>query len=494
MAESSYKLFSRRTLLILLIVCGVASSLFYFSWWLTDQRYMEPMTVMLFLISAFYVTAQVYCVWFIYLQARHPADTGKKTPAGLTVDVFIPTFNEPSHIIEKAIRAALRIRHPHETYVLDDGNDSRVRSIAQSVGARYLARTENVDYKAGNINFALERSTGEFIVVFDVDHVPEPDFIEKVLPYFSEPDIGVVQVALDHYNTNESFVARASTEMNDDFFAATMLGMDGCGAASVFGSNSVFRRDALRGMGGYKPGLAEDLNTSLHLHAAGWKSAYAPKLLAKGLVPSDLVAFAAQQYKWARGVFDVLFQVFPKLAGKLTWEQRICYLARMTYYLAGPMVALHLLFLLVLPLLRNGSYNLMDYLHHLTPFVAFFVLTHIVANDMYAIKPPPSPLKWKGILLALGSWPIYVAALVASLTRSSASYIPTPKTRTTRSQIRLIIPQVLFFILFVCSLLWAETQGQGWSPILYGLILVLLILVHLGVFCAVAQPKQVPRA
>jgi hypothetical protein len=90
------------------------------------------------------------------------------------------------------------------------------------------------------------------------------------------------------------------------------MGMHGCGAAPVWGSHTTFRRAALESIGGYKPGLAEDLHTSICLHAAGWRSVYVPTLHASGLVPSDLRAFTMQQRKWAHGVFGILLESFPR--------------------------------------------------------------------------------------------------------------------------------------------------------------------------------------
>lgn len=36
-----------------------------------------------------------------------------------TVDVLLPTFDEPGEVLEQTIRAARDIAYPHETYVLD---------------------------------------------------------------------------------------------------------------------------------------------------------------------------------------------------------------------------------------------------------------------------------------------------------------------------------------------------------------------------------------
>lgn len=81
--------------------------------------------------------------------------------------------------------------------------------------------------------------------------------------------------------------------------------------------------------------MAEDLITSIRIHAEGWKSIYNPVIISRGLVPEDFGSFCKQQLKWARGMFEVTFVEIPKLFRKLTKWQRISYITIGTYYLAG---------------------------------------------------------------------------------------------------------------------------------------------------------------
>ena len=168
------------------------------------------------------------------------------------------------------------------------------------------ARSGSRDLKAGNINAALPRTDGEVIAVFDVDHAPEPGFLERSLGHFADPRVGFVQVMLTFANEKKSWFARAASESCLDFFNPTSMGMDRLGSATLIGSNALIRRSALESIGGYRPGLAEDLATSIALHAEGWKSAYVAEPLAPGLAPPDVAAWFTQQLKWSRGVFEIL--------------------------------------------------------------------------------------------------------------------------------------------------------------------------------------------
>src|SRR5215210_8599968 len=129
-------------------------------------------------------------------------------------------------------------------------------------------------------------------------------------------------------NGSESFVARAATETGIEYYNPTSIGADALGGVALVGSNALIRRTALDSIAGYHPGLAEDLATSVALHAAGWQSAYVPEPLAPGLSPPDVPAWFAQQLKWARGVFELLLTVYPRAFSRLTWGQRLSYAVR----------------------------------------------------------------------------------------------------------------------------------------------------------------------
>ena len=92
-----------------------------------------------------------------------------------TVDIFIPTYNESLDVIKPTVYAALNLDWPADklrVYLLDDGSRDAFKAFANEVGAGYIKREEHNHAKAGNINHAMTVTDGEFIVIFDCDHVP----------------------------------------------------------------------------------------------------------------------------------------------------------------------------------------------------------------------------------------------------------------------------------------------------------------------------------
>jgi hypothetical protein len=232
------------------------------------------------------------------------------------------------------------------------------------------------------------------------------------------------------------------------------MGMHGCDAAPVWGSHTTFRRTALESIKGYQPGLAEDLHTSIRLHAAGWRSIYLPSVHASGLVPSDLRAFTMQQRKWSRGVFGILIESYPYLLRQLSWKQCVAYGVRATYYLIGPLFALHALLAVYILLFGSTAEidGFADYLLHALPMVAAIVGSRALANLLWNVQADAVRLNWRGYVFACALWPVYTGALIRALLHMPLPHIATPKRRTAEAHPRLVIAQLVLIALLTAGI------------------------------------------
>ncbi len=471
----------KKQALLLLVLIGILCSFVFIEWWILKVISYPTLSPVLILVL-FYLFTQIYFLWIIYLHVDYPKNYGRSN--GFKIDLFLPTYNEPVNLVEKVIKAAAHLNCSPTIYLIDDGNKAEYKNLAAKYNINYLSRSNPTDNKAGNINNVLKYSEGELVAVFDIDHVPDKNFLEQTIGYFKNPQIGVVQVALDHYNCQESFVAKASSIMSDDFFATTMLGMNEMGCAVVFGSNSIFRREALLSINGYQRGLAEDLHTSIKLHAKKWKSIYVPEILAKGLVPADLKAFFKQQFKWACGVFEVLFRKYPGLIGSLSLKQNICYLTRMTYYLAGPIFFLHIVLASFALFSKDFSLDFADYVLNALPLVLMFIAVQIYIKQFYFIKKMKKGFHLKGYMLVLGTWAQYTAAFVSALFNIKIPFISTPKEVTESGSVILIIPQIAATAVLASGIVYSLFNYNNLSRLITIIFASLLIIIHYAVFYA----------
>ena len=265
------------------------------------------------------VAAECYCVAMLFLSLFTVADPIDRPKAprlsdedAPTVDVFIPTYNEAIDIVAPTVAAAKRMTYPAgklNVFLLDDGGtDEKLNSddpavatralnrrqslqaVCDNLGARYLAREENVHAKAGNLNNGLANSEGEIVAVFDADHVPAQDFLTETVGFFSR-DENLFLVQTPHFFLNPDPIeknlnaARMPAE-NEMFYGLVQKGLDKWNAAFFCGSAALLRREALDSVGGFHgSSVTEDAETALELHSRGWSSLYVDKPMIAGLQP-----------------------------------------------------------------------------------------------------------------------------------------------------------------------------------------------------------------
>ncbi len=257
-----------------------------------------------------------------------------------TVDILVPVVNEPLHILRRTLVSCLHQQYPKEkyrVYVLDDGQREDVQQLAKLLGCQYLRRPDRVHAKAGNLNYALERTCGELIVVFDTDHAPAATFLINTVGFFEEEKIAFVQTPQHFYNADifQKNLCLENKIPNEQalFFRLIQPGRDRHNSAFFAGSCGVFRRQALLEVGGFQTDtLTEDIHTSLLVHAKGYESRYLNKPLAAGLMPETFESFLQQRARWATGTWQMFFRSNPLTLRGLTWAQRINYLGSVWYF------------------------------------------------------------------------------------------------------------------------------------------------------------------
>ena len=337
-------------------VLYVAASLAYLYWRVAYTVNTDALFVSVPFLFADFVGFG-YFLLFAHNLWRRTERTPSPAPEGLTVDVFIPTYNEDIAVLRPTIEAALAMDYPHETYVLDDGRRQTVKDLCSALGVRYLTRPDNKGAKAGNINAALSKTHGQFIAFFDADHAPFRNFLTELLGYFNDPKVALVQAPQAYYNLDSFQHAPASGKdagrpwhEQSVFYDAMMPGKDRLNAAFWCGSSAILRRTALEEVGGVDTStVTEDMHTTMNLHAAGWRSVYDPRELALGIAPDDASGFLVQRQRWAQGALQVLRKDNPLKKPGLSRGQRLAYFAGVAYvfeyvprliYLVTPIIAL----------------------------------------------------------------------------------------------------------------------------------------------------------
>ena len=381
-----------------------------------------------------------------------------------TVTVLIATYNEPLEVLLPTVAACLALDGEHETWVLDDGNRLEVEEVVTALGARYVTRPVHDHAKAGNLNHALSHCRSELIAVFDADHVPEPSFLARTVPYFADPRLALVQTPQDFYNSDSFEHYKRGPDVHEEslFYRVVQAGKNRYGAAFWCGTNAVLRVEALRQIGGVATEtITEDMHTTVRLHSAGWRSLYHNEVLARGLAAATPAQFYTQRYRWGRGAMQQLKVDNPVLAPGLTIGQRIAYAYSVSSWFESWRV-LGLSLVLVVTVLTGLCPVVAPAAQFLLMTGAMLILHHVAAlvlgRGFTTIR--------HSLLFDIIRMPSNLTATLSLLQRRPSQFAVTVKGRTGEKHRRAPIPLVIagLGLLNGCTLVYAVLTFAGCTP------------------------------
>jgi len=241
------------------------------------------------------------------------------------VTIQLPVYNE-LYVIERLIDACAQMDYPAERFeiqVLDDSTDETVELIQQKVHywknkgiqIEQIQRPERTGFKAGALQYGLQTIQGEFIVIFDADFLPNPDFLQQTIPAFENPEIGVVQTKWEHLNESYSLLTEIQAFTLDVHFCIEHVGRNTLGYFMNFnGTAGVWRKQAILEAGGWSADtITEDLDLSYRAQLKGWQFQYLYHVEAPAELPAEINSYKSQQFRWNKGGAEVALKLLPTI-------------------------------------------------------------------------------------------------------------------------------------------------------------------------------------
>jgi cellulose synthase (UDP-forming) len=427
-------------LIVINVFVAIGYSLILFFWFQVSNIYVFSLLLIGQCFSLWMALTFLYTIWDMSYEA--PGDD----TFGEGVDVYITVAGEPVEIVEETLCAALAMDYPNfNVYLLNDGyvakkdNWQDIEQLALRYGAGCITRKIPGGAKAGNINNALSLTQNPYVAIFDADHIPHRDFLQKTMRYFVDPKMGFVQSPQYYKNADENYITRGAWDQQGLFFGAINRGKNRLNAVTMCGTNMVIRRAPLEAVGGMcATNIAEDFVTGLMIHKNGWKSTYVAEVLAEGLAPEDFLSYYKQQLRWARGSLEVLFKYNPLFSRGLTWGQKIQYLSSASYYLSGLIVILNALipvaffFTGAVPFVISTMALAIVFLPYM-----FLILYNLQLSTNFTYT-------FQALAFSMGAWTIHLKALFELLIGRKTSFAITSKTAVKGNFIRLAIPHLTY--------------------------------------------------
>jgi cellulose synthase/poly-beta-1,6-N-acetylglucosamine synthase-like glycosyltransferase len=465
-------------------------------------------------VASIVVTATTGVIgWFAFLNvatlcratllARDPVPV--RPPEGMRV-AFLTTIvpqAESLELVRPTLEAALRIRHTGQldVWLLDEGDDPDVKRMCAELGVNHFSRlgverwnqatgAHRAKSKHGNYNAWLDAHGDDydFMLGVDPDHVPLPNFAERLLGYFRDPDVAFV-VGPQVYGNYSGFVVRSAESQQFLFHSLLQRAGNRSRTPMLVGTNNALRVTALRQIGGFQDSITEDMATSLAVHAARnpetearWTSVYTPDVVSVGEGPASFTDYFSQQDRWSRGTDEVLARRFRREARGLSPRALVHYLLLTCYYptaaIAWGLGAVNAILYFALGaggVVVSAELWLMLYVDAAALQVGLYFF-----NRRHNVSPheKTGSAGVAGMLISALSAPIYAASLAAVAMGRSRGFVTTPKgDASTRDTLITFRKHLLWALVFGVPLLLSFVLGhhhvsmRAWSVASLGVCL-----------------------
>ncbi|WP_404199049.1 glycosyltransferase family 2 protein [Streptomyces tauricus] len=409
------------------------------------------MLVAIGLIELFMVV-NVVSIAHATMVARDPVPV---TPAKGTRVAFLTTFvpgKEPLSMVRATLEGAVKVTHtgPVDVWLLDEGDDEQAKALCAELGVRHFTRhgvpewnrpkgVHKTRTKHGNYNAWIAMHGGEydFFASVDTDHVPLPEFLERMMGYFRDPDVAFV-VGPQVYGNYTTPVTKAAESQQFLFHALIQRAGNRYRAPMFVGTNNVVRIAAVKQIGGLYDSITEDMASGFEMHrhrnprtGHHWESVYTPDVLAVGEGPASWTDFFTQQLRWSRGTYETLFKQYWKAPFTMPAGRLFSYTLMLVYY---PMTAVNWLLgilscVLFLCFGASGTQVSASMWLMLYSDAAALQVGLYLWNRRHNVSPhePEGSGGLAGMAMSALSAPIYLKSLGAALVRRPSRFVITPK-------------------------------------------------------------------
>lgn len=424
-----------------------------------------------------------------------------------SVDIFIPTYDEPVFILRRTIIGCQALDYAKKTiYLLDDTRRPEMAKLAAELGCEYFTRPDNRHAKAGNLNHALAKTEGDLVVIFDADFIPTKNFLTRTIGFFQDVNVALVQTPQSFYNADP--IARnlglenILTSEEEVFYRQIQPIRDGVDSVICAGTSFIVSRSALQEAEGFvTESLSEDYFTGIKLLAKGYRLIYLDEKLSAGLAAENIAAHATQRFRWARGTLQAFFiKSNPLTIRGLSLIQRLAHLEGLLHWFTS----ISRVYFLIMPL-TYSFLGVIPIRANFAELLYFFLPYYLVNLTVFAwLNNQSRSALLSDIYSLVLCFPLALTVIQVMLNPFSKGFQVTPKgTINNRYNFNwgLALPLIILFIVTALSLwknfgmslekgMWAATVphevalqikgiGLGWLWSSYNLIMISIALLIL---------------
>lgn len=302
-------------LLVFLILIGGA---FYLNWHATLVAIFSTLTIVYFLdflFNAFIIYRSFSVRPEITVSPEElRALSDEELP---TYTIFCPLYRE-WHILPQFVEAISKLDYPKDKLqvllLLEENDKETIEKIPE---IKLLSNFERIvvphsipKTKPKAMNYGLRFATGERLVIYDAEDIPEPDQLKKAVIAFrkSGDRVVCVQARLNFYNPYQNILTRLFSVEYSLWFDLVLPGLQSINAPIPLGGTSNhFKTDYLRMIGGWDAfNVTEDCDLGMRLAKRGYRTAIVDSTTYEE-ANSSPINWYHQRSRWIKGYMQTYF-------------------------------------------------------------------------------------------------------------------------------------------------------------------------------------------
>tara|TARA_Y100001970_G_scaffold286787_1_gene409822 strand:- start:27204 stop:28538 length:1335 start_codon:yes stop_codon:yes gene_type:complete len=267
-----------------------------------------------------------------------------------SLDIIVAARDE-QNVISSLVERLFFLDYPKEKlniYIIDDGSSDNTPLILDKLSKKFerlhiISRSKDSGGgKSGALNYALQFTSGEWLLILDADAQIQNDTLQKVFEFAFKDSWSVVQLRKSVLNSNKNLLTNCqSIEMVMDavFQYGRLLLAE---VSELRGNGQLIKKDVLVECGAFNENTVTDdldLSVRLLLNQANIGILLNPSVKEEGV--ENISALFSQRQRWAEGGLQRFFDYWqPLVFGDLDLSKRFDILYFFILQYALPIITL----------------------------------------------------------------------------------------------------------------------------------------------------------
>lgn len=234
--------------------------------------------------------------------------SGQELP---TYTILCPLYKE-GEVLPQFVKAMAEMDYPKEKLQIlllleEDDKETQIKAGQMQLPSYFqivVVPDSQPKTKPKACNYGLKIATGEFVVIYDAEDMPEPDQLKKAVIAFRrlDPSVVCMQAKLNFYNPHQNLLTKLFTSEYSLWFDLVLTGLQSINAPIPLGGTSNhFKTQGIKELEGWDPfNVTEDCDLGMRLAKKGYKTSIVDSTTWEE-ANSSLPNWFNQRTRWIKG-------------------------------------------------------------------------------------------------------------------------------------------------------------------------------------------------